>query len=161
MDDHTLQQVIDLAVKTAVLKAKKEVDSKTVHLDGTETITGDKAFTGGVTVGGYEPECVVDKEDELQYGHIRYSSGLQICWGWSGTFSGGNNSSKTFTFAKSFKTRPHVFCSPCNGAYKWASYNAETSSTTTTGTICIWVSYGSADTAATVAFNWLAIGYWK
>ena len=24
MDDHTLQQVIDLAVKTAVLKAKKE-----------------------------------------------------------------------------------------------------------------------------------------
>ena len=146
---------------TAIQKSVTDIDSKTVHLDGTETVTGDKAFTGGVTVGGYEPECVVDKEDEFQYGHIRYSSGLQICWGWAGTFSGGNGSSKTFTFAKPFKVRPHVFCTSCNGAYKWETYNAETYSTTTTGTIKIWVVYGSADKEATVAFNWLAIGYWK
>ena len=165
--DTTLQNNIDNEASaretadTAIQKSVTDIDSKTVHLDGTETVTGDKAFTGGVTVGGYEPECVVDKEDEFQYGHIRYSSGLQICWGWAGTFSGGNGSSKTFTFAKPFKVRPHVFCTSCNGAYKWETYNAETYSTTTTGTIKIWVVYGSADKEATVAFNWLAIGYWK
>lgn len=151
----TIQSVIDLLVRYIKL-----LHGKNVHTEGDETITGDKTFTGGVTVGGYEPECVVDKEDGNQYGYIRYPSGLQICWGWSGTFSGGNNSSKTFTFAKSFKTRPHVFCSPSNGAYNWGRYNATTISTTTTGTIRTWVSYGSAD-EATVAFNWLAIGYWK
>ena len=155
-DSHTLNEMADILIKHVA-----NLDRKTVHLDGTETVTGDKAFTGGVTVGGYEPECAVDKEDGyIEYGYIRYSSGLQICWGWSGTFSGGNNSSKTFTFAKSFKTRPHVFCSPSNGAYHWALYNATTDSTTTTGTIKTWVSYGSA-TEATVAFNWLAIGFWK
>ena len=53
------------------------IDSKAVHLDNAETVTGDKAFTGGVTVGGYEPECVVAKGDK----GIRYASGLQICWG--------------------------------------------------------------------------------
>ena len=165
--DTTLQNNIDNEASaretadTAIQKSVTDIDSKTVHLDGTETVTGDKAFTGGVTVGGYEPECVVYKKDEFQYGHIRYSSGLQICWGWAGTFSGGNGSSETFTFAKPFKVRPHVFCTPCNGAYKWSSYNAETNSTTTTGTISIWVSYGSADNEATVAFNWLAIGYWE
>ena len=49
-------------------KLTEKLWSQCVHKTGNETITGDKAFTGSVTVGGYDPECVVDKKDEFQYG---------------------------------------------------------------------------------------------
>lgn len=167
-DTNTVKKYVDVAMKNrAPLESPALTGTPTAPTADKGTNTTQIATTAFVQAaiseasGEYEPECVVDKKDEFQYGHIRYSSGLQICYGWAGTFSGGNGSSKTFTYAKPFKVRPHVFCTPCNGAYKWESYNAETNSTTTTGTIKIRVTYGSADKDATVAFNWLAIGFWK
>lgn len=150
-DSHTLNEMADILIKHVA-----NLDSKTVHISGAETVTGDKTFTGGVTVGGYEPECIVDKGD----GYIRYSSGLQLCWGWSGTFTARNDTRKTFTFAKSFKMPPHVLSSPSAGGNNWASYSERTSSSTTTGTISTWVSSGY-DNEAIVGYQWLAIGFWK
>nr|DAF65068.1 MAG TPA: Lower baseplate protein N-terminal domain [Podoviridae sp. ct2iq11] len=80
------------------------IDSKTVHLDGAEDVTGDKAFTGGVTVGGYVPECVVGKGN----GYIRYSSELQICWGWATLNGAITPTNKLVTFPVAFKNKPRV-----------------------------------------------------
>lgn len=65
----------------------KNVWSQAVHKTGDETITGNKAFTGGMTVGGYEPECVVDTRDRC----IRYNNGIQIVWGLHTKSHGRNN----------------------------------------------------------------------
>lgn len=118
---------------------------------------GGGRLTGSLMLDGGEAAEGVESSGSTW---IRYKSGLQICWGWSGAFSARNNSSKTFTFAKSFKTAPHVLCSHSAGGNNWASYTETTNSTTTTGTIVTWVSYGS-DNEATVGYQWLAIGFWK
>ena len=94
-DSHTLNEMADILIKHVA-----NLDSKTVHLDNAETVTGDKAFTGGVTVGGCVPECVVDKGN----GYIRYSSGLQMCFGDVIATKAENvsNANITIAYAKSF-----------------------------------------------------------
>lgn len=118
---------------------------------------GGGRLTGSLTLDGGEAAEGVDSSGDTW---IRYKSGLQLCWGWSGQHSAQSNTSITFTFAKSFKEAPHVLCSMSGGGNNWASYAETTGSTTTTGTITTWMSYGS-DIVATVAYQWLAIGFWK
>lgn len=125
------------------------IDSKTVHLDGTETVTGDKAFTGGVTVGGYEPECVVDKGDD----YIRYSSGLQICWGWAMLNGAITSTNKLVTFPVAFKSKPRIITTAnANAGNAFIAVGWETETNFTIGTS------GAASNGGT---SWFAIGWWK
>ena len=144
-DSHTINDMTDILIKHVA-----NLDSKTVHLGGAETVTGDKAFTGGVTVGGYEPECVVDKGD----GYIRYSSGLQICWG-RVTVNGAITETNTkVTFPVAFKLTPAVLTT---GNANYLGYNVmvgwETATSFTIGT--------TRESPAVGGTNWFAIGYWK
>lgn len=143
-DSHTINDMTDILIKHVA-----NLDSKTVHLDGTETVTGDKAFTGGVTVGGYEPECVVGKGD----GYIRYSSGLQICWGWATLNGAITENNKKVTFPVAFKTKPRVITTAnANAGNAFIVVGWETETNFTIGTT------GAVLTGGT---SWLAIGWWK
>lgn len=144
-DSHTINDMTDILIKHVA-----NLDSKTVHLGGAETVTGDKAFTGGITVGGYEPECVVDKGD----GYIRYSSGLQICWGRVKVNGAITETNKKVTFPVSFKSTPAVLTTS-NANY--LGYNVmvgwETATSFTIGT--------TSEAPASGETNWFAIGRWK
>ena len=144
-DSHSINDITDILIKHVA-----NLDSKTVHIGGAEMVTGDKAFTGGVTVGGYEPECVVDKGN----GYIRYSSGLQMCWG-RVTVNGAITATNTkVTFPVAFKSTPAVLTT---GNANYLGYNVmvgwETATSFTIGT--------ARESPAVGDTNWFAIGYWK
>lgn len=67
-------------LKTLVY-SKNEVDTKlsaVVHTSGAEDISGNKNFIDNLTCSGKNVEAI----EEQGGGYIRYSNGLQICWGW-------------------------------------------------------------------------------
>ena len=144
-DSHTLNEMADILIKHVA-----NLDSKTVHLGGAETVTGDKAFTGGVTVGGYVPECVVDKGN----GYIRYSSGLQICWGRVKVNGAITATNTKVTFPVAFKLTPAVLTT---GNANYLGNNVmvgwETATSFIIGT--------PSESPAVGETNWIAIGWWK
>ena len=67
-------------LKTLVY-SKNEIDTKlsaVVHTSGAEDISGNKNFIDNLTRSGKNVDAIEEQGD----GYIRYSSGLQICWGW-------------------------------------------------------------------------------
>lgn len=120
-------------------------------------IGGGGRLTGPLTLEGGESAEGVESSGSTW---IRYNSGLQICWGWSGTYSASNNTSKTISYAKAFTNLPQTYVTMSGGGSGWANFNVTTSTTATAITITTWVNYGP-DTTGTVGFNWLAIGFWK
>ena len=66
-------------LKTLVY-SKNEMDTKlsaVVHTSGAEDISGNKNFIDNLTRSGKNVDAIEEQGD----GYIRYSSGLQICWG--------------------------------------------------------------------------------
>lgn len=153
-DSHTLHDMADILIKHVA-----NLNSKTVHLGGAETVTGDKAFTGGVTVGGYEPECVVDKGD----GYIRYSSGLQMCFGDVTATKAANvsNANITIKYAKPFTSVASVHLT--NKQFTYYSSFAHRVSTDTNNVTCEWWTDNQGIQAMSVTCYgfYLAIGFWK
>lgn len=126
------------------------LDGKTVHTTGDEAIAGVKNFSGTLQAEGYPVEAVV----ESGAGYIRYSSGLQICWG-RVKVNGPISSTKTkVTFPVAFKQIPAVLTT---GNANYLGYNVvvgwETAKSFTIGTV--------ADAPVVGETNWFAIGYWK
>jgi hypothetical protein len=142
-----------------LIKHIANIDSKTVHLDGAETVTGDKAFTGGVTVGGYEPECVVDKGE----GYIRYSSGLQMCFGDVAAIKAANvnNANVTIAYAKPFTRVASVQLT--SKQFNYYSSFAHRVETDTNNINCDWWTDNSNIMAVAITCYgfYLAIGFWK
>lgn len=153
-DSHTINDMTDILIKHVA-----NLDSKTVHLDGTETVTGDKAFTGGVTVGGYEPECVVDKGD----GYIRYSSGLQMCFGdvTATKAVNVNNANVTIAYAKPFTRVASVQLT--NKQYNYYSNFVHRVTADTDNVNCDWWTDNPDVKALDITCYgfYLAIGFWK
>lgn len=96
------------------------------------------------------PECVVDKGN----GYIRYSSGLQMCWGRvtvNGTITATNTK---VTFPVAFKLTPAVLTT---GNANYLGNNVmvgwETATSFTIGT--------TIESPAVGETSWLAIGWWK
>lgn len=153
-DSHTINDMTDILIKHVA-----NLDSKTVHIGGAETVTGDKAFTGGVTVGGYEPECVVDKGD----GYIRYSSGLQMCFGDVTTTKAANvnNANITIAYAKPFTRVASVHLT--NKQFNYYSSFAHRVTTDTKNINCDWWTDNPDVKALNIPVYgfYLAIGFWK
>lgn len=153
-DSHTLHDMADILIKHVA-----NLDSKTVHLGGAETVTGDKAFTGGVTVGGYDPECVVDKGD----GYIRYSSGLQMCFGDVTATKAANtpNANITIKYAKPFTRVASVQLT--NKQHDYYSNFAHRVTTDTNNVNCEWWTEDKGIQAMSITCYgfYFAIGWWK
>lgn len=114
-------------------------------------------LTGALTLEGGERAEGVDSSGDTW---IRYKSGLQLCWGWTGQYSASNNTTKTISYAKAFICQPQTYATMSGGSNGWAFFNWTAHATTTNLNIVTWVNYGS-DTTGFVGFNWLAIGFWK
>ena len=83
-------------LKTLVY-SKNEMDTKlsaVVHTSGAEDISGNKNFLDNLTCSGKNVEAI----EEQGYWYIRYSSGIQICWG-TGVFP---NTETTITYPRPF-----------------------------------------------------------
>ena len=140
-------------------KLTEKLWSQSVHKTGDETITGDKAFTGGVTVGGYEPECVVDKGD----GYIRYSSGLQMCFGDVTTTkaANANNANITIAYSKPFTSVASVQLT--SKQFNYYSNFGHRVETDTNNVTCEWWTDNTfvKEKNITIYGFYLAIGFWK
>lgn len=128
------------------------LDGKTVHTTGDETIAGTKNFTGILRAGGYPVETVVDKGN----GYIRYSSGLQICWG-TATLNGSITSTKKkVTYPKSFDAnKAHIVLTTLNanvGLHIPVGVGWESNS---------YFMIGTSGEETTGHTGWIAIGWWK
>lgn len=103
-------------LKTLVY-SKNEVDTKlsaVVHTSGAEDISGNKNFIDNLTCSGKN----VDAIEEQGYGYIRYSSGIQICWG-LGTYQSG----EIVSFQRAFIEYPSVVLSGDVNAGDWSTTN--------------------------------------
>jgi hypothetical protein len=136
--------------------------SNIVTVDGNQTITGNKDFTGLFQHNGYGIEAVVASGT----GYIRYESGLQICWGKSPTFSGtlsawGNVFSFWYTtpisFSVPFAESPTVCAYKSDGS-SFAIMDIIANSTQITS-----VAFLRGGTAGSISasYSYVAIGYWK
>lgn len=114
-------------------------------------------LTGSLTLDGGEAAEGVDSSGDTW---IRYKSGLQLCWGWTGKYSASNNTTKTISYAKAFIYQPQTYATMSEGGDNWATFNWTAHATTTNLNIVTWVNYGNNITGF-VGFNWLAIGFWK
>lgn len=137
----TEDDLANYATKTE-LNAKAN-DADVVHSSGNENVAGVKTFGDGIVsniINGKTPELI----EEQGTGYIRYSNGLQICWG---AFQGVTTSVKTISFPKSFIQEPSlsvygsaVVVSPDWGKELFYVHGEETSYS---------------------AFSYQAIGRWK
>ena len=98
-------------------------DANAVDLTSNQTVGGIKTFSNAPVVGsinldgktidtdtndnmtfnGNKVDTIEEQGVETYGGYIRYSNGIQICWGY---VSGGSSTTKTFP--KSFSIRPSV-----------------------------------------------------
>ena len=128
------------------------LNGKTVHTTGDETIAGTKNFSGTLQAGGYTAEAVVESGD----GYIRYSSGLQICWGTAPLNGPITSTNKKVTYPKPFAAnKNHVVLTTLNAnvgldipvGVGWESDSH--------------FMIGTSGAAATGHTTWIAIGWWK
>jgi len=126
------------------------LDGKTVHTTGDEAIAGVKNFSGTLQAGGYPVEAVV----KSGAGYIRYSSGLQICWGRVKVNGPISSTNTKVTFPVAFKQTPAVLTT-ANANYLGNSVMVgwETAKSFTIGTTSTAPAVGET--------SWFAIGYWK
>lgn len=118
---------------------------------------GGGRLTGPLTLEGGESAEGVESSGSTW---IRFKSGLQLCWGWTGKYSASNNTTKTISYAKAFIYQPQTYATMSEGGDGWAMFNWTAHATTTSLNIVTWVNYGP-DATGYVGFNWLAIGFWK
>ena len=132
---------IDIGSSTKNLKM---LYTKGASLDG-KTIDTDA--NGNMTFNGH----IVDTIEEQGEGYIRYSSGIQICWG---AFSGMTTTPKIITFQKPFaawKDTTVTFAGQ-NGPIVTQLAGLNTTQ---------FLASASTDIDATHTFSWQAIGRWK
>lgn len=109
------------------------------------TITGDLAVTGALTKGGKSVEAV----NASGSNHIRFESGLQVCWG----YTTANTSGTTVTFGASFKDASSY---RIVGMGHGASIGVGVSNITASS-----VKILSSSASVAAAINWIAVGWWK
>lgn len=115
----------------------KANDSAVVHTRGAEDISGNKNFIDNLTRGGKNVDTIEEQGD----GYIRYSNGIQICWG-NGIYEEG----QVVSYAKAFSGSPSVVASKNIDPENWHPLHFTVAKTVTQD-------YNYA--------SWQAIGYWK
>lgn len=156
--DSDLSSISTNAVQNKVvntaLNAKANV-SDVVHNSGAETISGVKTFSDGIVsnlINGKTPELI----EEQGNNYIRYSSGIQICWG-EGTNSNGT---ATVSYPASFSgAKPKVMLIRVGIGATILSYNVS-DSTTSVGKFKFFTPDGT-DLTDHASCHYLAIGLWK
>ena len=130
------------------------LDGKTIDTDA----NGNLAFNGHI----------IDTIEEQGNGYIRYSNGLQICWGtltWQDTCSNEwgslyETSPKAGSYARSFVAVPSVQALGAIGTFSAIMEIIVAPSTTTTPTF--YLCRGTPVTEQTTCIvNYMAIGLWK
>ena len=98
--------------------------------------------------------------EEQGTGYIRYTNGIQICWGGGVNDNNITTGKSAYTFPKAFNAEPTLIVS----AFLLGLYSvvAEATSTTTftVGFISLWIS-PSEYAPYGVPFNYIAIGTWR
>lgn len=150
----SIQSVVDLLTKYIKL-----LHSKNVHTEGDQSIAGVKNFTGTLQGGGYTVDAVVSSGD----GYIRYSSGLQMCFGdvTATKAVNVNNANITIPYAKPFTRVASVQLT--NKQFNYFSAFACRVTTDTGNVNCGWWTDNSVvvSTRVTCYGFYFAIGWWK
>lgn len=150
----SIQSVVDLLTKYIKL-----LHSKNVHTEGDQSIAGVKNFTGTLQGGGYTVDAVVSSGD----GYIRYSSGLQMCFGdvTATKAANVNNANVTIAYAKPFTRVASVQLT--NKQFNFYSGFAHRVETDTDNINCDWWTDNPDIKATNVTIYgfYLAIGFWK
>ena len=172
------------ALNQAFKDVKGYVDTNAVDLSSNQTVGGIKTFSNAPVVGSISLDGktidtdandnmafnghIVDTIEEQGNGYIRYSNGLQICWGsiswqsdcsrtWGSLYE---TSSISGSYAKSFVNTPSVSVLGTiennSGIVECASVGTQTQLPT------IYLCRATpVNTVATCVFNYVAIGHWK
>ena len=150
----SIQSVIDLLVKYIKL-----LHSKNVYTEGDQTIAGIKNFTGTLQGGGHTVDAIVSSGD----GYIRYSSGLQMCFGDVTATKAANapNANITIKYAKPFTRVASVQLT--SKQFNYYSNFAHRVSTDTNNVNCEWWTDNQGIQAMSITCYgfYFAIGLWK
>lgn len=150
-------------------------DANAVDLNSNQTVGGIKTFSnapvvnsisldgkiigtdanGNMTYDGH----IVDTIEEQGDGYIRYSNGIQICYGGVSNSNGLGTGLTRFSFPKAFGTKPNVIVTPDNSAAYFATALVE--GTTSWVLTAIAAYNGIGQTTNPLAVNYIAIGTWK
>ena len=126
--------------------------------DGTNSATLQGTPSGTLTWGGKNIDCV-EEQTNASNGYIRYTNGIQICWG---GFMNNNNigaGQSSYTFPKAFNAEPRIIVT----TNLLDLYLVTTTASTTTFSVGFIQCYQTPVTFTqnNVVFNYIAIGTWK
>ena len=121
------------------------IDGKTIDTDANDNMT----FNGHI----------VDTIEEQGGGYIRYSNGIQICWGGEINNNSITTGKSGYTFPKAFNEFPKIIVTP--DSLDLYSLSATTSATTFSVGFCQHYTSPSGYTPNPVLFQYIAIGTWK
>ena len=123
------------------------IDGKTIDTDANDNMTFDSH--------------IVDTIEEQGNGYIRYSNGIQICWGSVVNSNNVDTGKSRFSFPKAF-TDEHinVVATPNISALYAVTAQVESMSTWILNTIGLWTSPASY-TGSPMPASYIAIGTWK
>lgn len=129
---------------TFLLQARKPDNTANLSLLGSPD--------GTLTWNGKNVLCV----EEAGTGYIRFSSGLQICWG-NAAISAASTG-KEVTFGKAFNATPEIFLSPRPSSATTTLYNIVPYPRSTTGFTAYLNNSSGHNTGS---FTYMAIGSWS
>ncbi len=161
----SVQTLTDAEKTQARTNIGAPADSEVVKLTNSQTVSGDKNFTGLLQHSGNAVDSVVASGS----GYIRYESGWQICWGSASatpvaTSSWGNvfyneNTGIQVTFPVPFIEAPSVSVSQNRNLSIW-SFCIITVECTATGITRVGIMRGTSMNDK-VGVGYIAIGRWK
>lgn len=123
--DNALSSTSTNAVQNKVINTAlnaKANDADVVHKTGAEIVAGIKTFSDGIVsnlINSKTPELVEEQGD----GYIRYSSGLQICWGNVNITWVSQEQTAHISFAKNFKIIESILLSHVRAGYAASSHS--------------------------------------
>ena len=166
---------------TANSSTDKTVNIQCVDLNSNQTVGGIKTFSNAPVVNSINLDGktidtdangnmtfngnIVDTIEEQGDGYIRYSNGIQICWG-KMSFTSNSNSwgilyesehAASENYPKSFISPPVVTAGSSGHVYCLV----ESAEGTTTGTPDFFAARPLAFTNNSFTIDYIAIGYWK
>ena len=138
--------VYNTAIPASVAEAAEFVNL----LDGVvRSVNGVKADTAG-NVLDYSEKSI------STYGYVRFSNGLQICWG--GVKPNYSDYRQQISFPKPFTIKPNVQVTPTGSSDVMTQIKVE-DPPTSTGFSAVTITNGTYD--STIGGGWIAFGPWK
>ena len=152
-------------------------DANAVDLTNNQTVGGIKTFSNAPVVGSINLDGktidtdadsnmtydghIVDTIEEQGNGYIRYSNGLQICYGEVVNDNNIEDGKARFSFPKAFSASPNLVATPDIASFYLVTCKVESGTTWVLASYQLWGTPNIGPAIQPVPVSYVAIGKWS